>query len=311
MLIALGVLFVLSLVVLEPLFLLLGAKLCRIREATFRKALVANLLLAAATLFLLAFGLGSRTFGASSLALSLLLALAMLGAAVVIVRLVFRTTVWRAAGSLAVRIALGVALALALRATVVEAFRLPTGGMSPTLEPGDRVIVNKAAYWSNAPRRGDVVAFRPPHAPSMPYLKRVVAIAGDVVWIRDGKAYVNESPPGEARPTSAPLSPSPVEQFLAGKHPPESAVMNQGPITVPANGLYMLGDNTEGSLDSRYWGCASAAGVIGRAELIYWSEEPAPAPWTERTGRSATDERRPSDQNAPGRIRWRRLGPIR
>jgi len=86
--------------------------------------------------------------------------------------------------------------------------------------------------------------------------------------------------------------------------------MNQGPITVPSNSLYMVGDNREWSLDSRFWGFADVTKVIGKAGLIYWSEEPPPdaRQWPPP---DVTEPDRPGGPERPGRIRWERLGTVR
>ncbi|MGB2822716.1 MAG: signal peptidase I [Phycisphaerae bacterium] len=250
---------------------------------------------------------------------------------------ILRTSVWRACGAFAIRVVVTVAFARALRATVVEAFTIPTRGMAPTLIPGDRVLVDKTAYWFKPPSRGDLVVFYPPHSPAQAYVQRVVAVPGDVVWVRHGEPHVNEpvpagwAPDGNAAKSNGKqvVTPESVRDGpriprADGSHTPLPATkpaeghrwldlhpaMNQGPITVPPKCLYMIGDNWEWSLDSRFWGCADVAKVAGKVGLVYWSVEPLPDP-----RRWAPPDVRVPDGGAglsrPGRVRWERLGTVR
>src|SRR5215813_10319886 len=89
---------------------------------------------------------------------------------------------------------LAVLLLLGLRVFVLEAFRIPSGGMLPTLEVGDHIYANKMVYRFHAPARGDVIVFRFPEDPRLDFIKRVVAIGGDTVEIRQNRVYLNEQP---------------------------------------------------------------------------------------------------------------------
>jgi len=129
--------------------------------------------------------------------------------------------------------------------------------MVPTLLPGDIVLVNRLAYRLHTPRRGDIIALRFPQASEREFVKRVIGLPGDVVKEQDGRFYVN----------GAVLAP-------AGMIAPEderALAVGQIPRLVPMGQIYVLGDNPEGSLDSRYWGTVDEQDVIGEAVFIFWS----------------------------------------
>ncbi len=151
-----------------------------------------------------------------------------------------------------------VALALAIRTFVMAPFKIPSGSMRPTLIEGDRILVNKFIYRFRPPQRGDIIVFRYPDDIKRPFIKRLAALGGDTVEITDGKVYVNgalfEGPPGSG-----------------------AQYYNQGPygqqgqtISVPEGSLYVLGDNSASSHDSRFWGFVPRRLVIGRAMVIFW-----------------------------------------
>jgi len=187
-------------------------------------------------------------------------------------------------------IALAVLLALFIRAFVVQAFKIPSGSMLPTLQIGDHILVLKSIYgvrmpFTNKviipvrnPVRGDVVVFIYPVDPSKDFIKRIVGVAGDKVEIRNKKVLVNGKPipddPGYYDdPTVYPILARPRDNF--------------GPVTVPPHKLFVMGDNRDHSYDSRFWGFVDLDAVRGKAVLIYWS-------WN-------------SDR---WRVRWGRLGDI-
>jgi signal peptidase I len=171
---------------------------------------------------------------------------------------------------------LGLALLLALvvRSSVVEAFWVPSGSMLPTIQIGDHLFVNKLAYGLRVPllgtkvvrfgelRRGDIVVFVSPVEPSTDLIKRVVAIAGDTVEVRNKRLSVNgQTVPDEHAHFSDPHV----------KGPPRD---NFGPVTVPPGKFFVMGDNRDQSYDSRYWGFADIEAIKGRATFVYWSREP-------------------------------------
>ncbi len=147
-------------------------------------------------------------------------------------------------------ILLSLALFLAIN-VVTERIRVESISMQPTLFPGDYVIVNKIAYkFNHMPQRGDVIVFKyPPDPTQIPYIKRVIGLPGDKIHIASGKVYIN----GELM----------LEPYL-------KLITNRGgDWTVPADKLFVMGDNRNNSSDSRSWGFVPLENIIGRAELIY------------------------------------------
>ncbi len=165
-------------------------------------------------------------------------------------------------------------LALFIRSFIVQAFKIPSGSMIPTLQVGDHILVNKLTYgirspfWDSyllhfkKPQRGDVVVFIFPEDRSKDFIKRVIGIEGDLIEIRNKKVYVNGKPLED------------LHAHFEGD-PPERGAMNirddYGPRRVPENQIFVMGDNRDRSYDSRYWGFVDLADVKGRAFLIYWS----------------------------------------
>ena len=153
-----------------------------------------------------------------------------------------------------------VALALVIRTFVMAPFKIPSGSMRPTLIEGDRILVNKFLYHFREPRRGDVIVFRYPDDLKRPFIKRLAAVGGDTVEIRDGQLLVNgETVEGDS------------DFFSTVRY------HNQGPygqedqtVLVPEGAYYVLGDNSMSSHDSRFWGFVDREHVIGRAMCIFW-----------------------------------------
>jgi signal peptidase I len=135
--------------------------------------------------------------------------------------------------------------------TVSERIRVESISMQPTLYPGDYVIVNKLAYrLNNSPKRGDVIVFKyPPNPEQIPYIKRIIGLPGDQIHIADGKITIN----GELM----------LEPYL------KVTTNRGGDWTVPADQLFVMGDNRNNSSDSRAWGFVPFANIVGRAEVVY------------------------------------------
>lgn len=197
--------------------------------------------------------------------------------------------------------------AWALTSFVVRPFRIPTASMEDTLRAGDRVLVLPAAYglrvpgtrarWpARAPKRGDLLVFEFPtedpaevhcHGPQAGklWLKRAVGVPGDVVAVKDGVFFLNGaqagSEPFAKRTAPAPCAKSPVELPPAAYQKAweerrldmelgEGVRDHFGPVTVPAGAVFALGDNRDGSCDSRFWGPVWDRYVAGKAVFIYW-----------------------------------------
>jgi signal peptidase I len=215
---------------------------------------------------------------------------------------------------------LGMALVLFLliRTFFLEAFQIPSGSMERTLLVGDFLFVNKAAYGAQipgtdarlpgyaTPARGDVIVFTFPRNPAHHYVKRVVGAPGDTLAMVGGKVFRNGAPlwepyvqrtdPGHdlhtpefnwQREHLARRTPEAARRY----HPTRDT---WGPLVVPRDKYFVLGDNRDNSSDSRYWGFVDAVAVRGRPLVVYFSydrEASDPLPWL-------TD------------IRWSRLGQV-
>jgi signal peptidase I len=171
-------------------------------------------------------------------------------------------------------------LALIVRAFLVQAFSIPSGSMQPTLLVGDYLLVNRYSYgirnpFSNKvwipvgqPQRGDVVVFIFPQDPSKDYIKRVIGVPGDRVQIINKKVYLNSQPyeTPQAVYDDSMIIPAPT-------HPTESPRDNFGPVVVPQNSCFVMGDNRDHSYDSRFWGFVPLDALKGKALVIYFSWE--------------------------------------
>jgi len=149
-----------------------------------------------------------------------------------------------------------VALALVIRTVIVAPFKIPSGSMRPTLMEGDRILVSKFLYRFREPRRGEVIVFRFPDNPRRPFIKRLVAVSGDTVEIRQGQVWVNGQP--------ATLQQT-YYYYNQGQFGQEHGVTR-----VPEGTYYVLGDNSSSSHDSRFWGFVPKRLLIGKAICIFW-----------------------------------------
>ena len=171
-------------------------------------------------------------------------------------------------------ILIAVLLALFIRTFIVQAFKIPSGSMKDTLLIGDHILVNKFIYGVkipfaqatiipiSKPKRGDIAVFRYPEDLKKDFIKRVVGIGGDVIEIKNKKVYVNKKPVN----TNHIKHTDP--HILPGKF---SHRDNFGPVTVPENALFVMGDNRDNSHDSRFWGFVDLKEMKGKAFMIYWS----------------------------------------
>jgi signal peptidase I len=176
-------------------------------------------------------------------------------------------------------ILIAVLLALFARTFVVQAFKIPTGSMEPNLLVGDHLLVNKFVFApaltglermllpNREIRRGDIIVFKYPEDPSRDFIKRVIGLPGETIELRNKKVYVNGSAIDE--PYAHLLYPP----AQGGEPRPWDLRETYGPVTVPADQLFMMGDNRDNSQDSRFWGFLPRSFVKGRAMVIYWSFE--------------------------------------
>jgi len=179
-------------------------------------------------------------------------------------------------------IVIAVILALFIRTFVVQAFKIPTGSMEENLLIGDHLLVNKFVFGPTASRleravlpvgtlaRGDVVVFKYPVEPDRDVIKRVIGLPGETIEVKEKKVYINGKPFEE--PYVHFLAPPAAQSEL---HEVTSFDVREryGPVTVPANQYFVMGDNRDNSQDSRYWGFLPRENVKGKALVIYWSYE--------------------------------------
>ena len=200
-------------------------------------------------------------------------------------------------------IVIAILIALFIRTFVIQAFKIPSGSMKPTFEIGDHILVNKFIYGVKVPfvrntlipisepKRGDIVVFIYPEDRSKDFIKRVIAVGGDTIEIRNKKIYLN------GLPYNDPYGVYTDDFIIPGSIQPRD---NFGPVTVRSDSIFVMGDNRDQSYDSRFWGPVDIRDVLGKAFIIYWSIAPyeeSGSVW----GRIAS---------VPARIRWSRIGSI-
>ncbi len=180
-------------------------------------------------------------------------------------------------------------LAFAIRVFVVQAFKIPSGSMIPTLLIGDHILVSKLSYglqWPTdckvklafppvtcyasktliefgKPRRGDIIVFRYPEDEDKDFIKRIVGLPGDRIQIVNKTVYINGQPYDDRAFTQR-VDPGVIDGAINPRD-------NFGPVTVPEGAYFVMGDNRDQSLDSRFWGFVSADKIRGNAFRIYWS----------------------------------------
>ncbi len=171
-------------------------------------------------------------------------------------------------------IVIAIILALFIRTFVVQAFKIPSGSMKPTLQIGDHILVNKFIFGVKVPfigkkiiayknpDHGDIIVFRYPENPDKDFIKRVIGVPGDVIESKNKKVYVNKIP-----------IKNDVGVHTQSKIIPEyiNPRDNFGPVTVPADSYFVMGDNRDNSYDSRFWGFVGERAIKGKAFIIYWS----------------------------------------
>ncbi len=187
-------------------------------------------------------------------------------------------------------IIIAVVLALIIRSFVVQAFKIPSGSMKPTLLIGDHILVNKFLYGIKIPftdirlfpirhpQRGDIMVFVYPVEPDKDFIKRVIGVPGDTVEIRNKLVYIN------GKLLNDPYGVHVEKIILPAPVQPRD---NFGPVHVPSHKYFVMGDNRDRSYDSRFWGFVDESAIKGKAFIIYWSKK-----------------------NHFYSVRWRRLGKI-
>jgi signal peptidase I len=177
-------------------------------------------------------------------------------------------------------------LALIIRAIIIQAYKIPSGSMKPTLLIGDHILVNKFIYGWNypftrkkictfkTPKREDIIVFVCPVDKKKDFIKRIIGLPGEKIQIKNKIIYINDklynNPHGDYR-----------DVYIVESRD------NLGPIVVPEDSYFVLGDNRDKSYDSRFWGFVNIGYIKGKAFILYWS-------W---------------DKENFG-IRWRRIGRL-
>lgn len=171
-------------------------------------------------------------------------------------------------------ILIALALALFIRAYVVQAFQIPSGSMEDTLAIGDHILVNKFIFGTKIPftdkeilklrdpKRGDVIVFEFPEDPSKDFIKRVIGTPGDKVQIINKEVFINGKPY---------INPHEVHKGPDTPSQARSPRDNTGVITVPPDSYFVMGDNRDNSYDSRFWGFVKRDKIKGLAFIKYWS----------------------------------------
>jgi len=162
---------------------------------------------------------------------------------------------WRAILEIIQALALAVIISVFLNLFVVQVTEVRQRSMEPTLFQSNRVLVSKVDYRLDHPRAGDIVVFNPTTDASIPFVKRIVAVAGDRVELRDGQLFVNDAPAKYAEARGVTAAQSPQVKY---------------PFTVPPDNFFALGDNREASSDSRSFGAQPYERIIGKVILRFW-----------------------------------------
>ncbi len=148
---------------------------------------------------------------------------------------------------------------------VIQSFWIPSGSMEPNFYRGDRISAYKLFYDIENVQRGDVIIFKFPLDPRKNFIKRVIGLPGDEIDVRDKKVYVN------GKLLNEPYVVHKDPWICKDRSYERYHIRDQyGPIKVPSDSLFMMGDNRDSSDDSRFWGFVPAENIIGEAFLRYW-----------------------------------------
>jgi signal peptidase I len=195
--------------------------------------------------------------------------------------------------------AIALLIALFVRTFVIQAFKIPSGSMENTLLIGDHIFVNKFLYGYHVPHtkgrilsfsspdHGDIIVFVFPEDPTKDFIKRVIAVPGDTVEIRNKDVILNGKPIDEVYTRFA--EGNTIDGLVRSRD-------NMDPVTVPDGKYFVMGDNRDRSYDSRFWGFVEEDAIIGKALFIYFSVD-----WN-------VDLRWYEFWRYPDLVRWSRIG---
>ncbi len=190
-------------------------------------------------------------------------------------------------------IIIAVLLALVIRTFVVQAFKIPSGSMLPTLQIGDHILVTKFLYYFRPIQREDVIVFKFPQDESRDFIKRVIGLPGETLEIRGKEILINGKP-----------IPDPYAVYDERPAGGLGEREHVGPIYIPPGRLFMMGDNRDHSMDSRVWGFLDERKVIGKAFIIYFSVRSDDIPY------ASTLPSIVYVLTHPSLIRWSRIGSL-
>jgi signal peptidase I len=200
------------------------------------------------------------------------------------------------------------AIVLAIRIFVGEASVVPTASMEGTILVGDHLFMDKMLYGPEIPllhwrlpvlktiHRGDIIVFRYPKDVTETFLKRVTALGGDRLEIKNGVLYVNSQPV--------------VEPYAVHHAPVHNPLESWGPTVVPEGKLFVMGDNRDNSSDSRDWGFVPMSNVIGEPLFVYWSYDAPTARWLDENPGHRISFYASIAENFFSNTRWNRTGML-
>lgn len=195
-------------------------------------------------------------------------------------------------------------LALFVTRFIAHPMSVPTESMVPTILVGDRLIVDRFLLCNNSPvlnkfflsrqiKRGDVIVFKYPGDPEVPYVKRVIGLPNETIQIRNKEVYIDNQKLNE-----------PYAHYIDSQKE-HFHVDNYKPRRIPENSYFVMGDNRDRSQDSRYWGFVPRSYILGRPLMIFWSYEDLP--YDELRAKPAIEIYLDRIAHFFGKTRWRRM----
>ena len=185
-----------------------------------------------------------------------------------------------------------VIIVLLIRTFVAQAYNIPSGSMKPTLLVGDFILVNKLVYRFSEPQRGDIVVFKYPIDPNIDFIKRIIALPGEEVEVRNNQVFINGKPlplievgrgeeNGVRKVIYEEVLPEGIKHKVQFYEDFPFSKRDFGPVVVPPNHYFVMGDNRDNSEDSRYWGFVPRENIVGKAFVIYFSGDVPPLQTTD------------------------------
>ena len=198
---------------------------------------------------------------------------------------------------------------LAFTTLIAQATQVPTESMKPTILVGDHFFLDKVAFPGNYPEQlrpllphrrvvhGDIIAFKPPTGDKIPFVKRVIAVGGDTIEMRNRVVSVNGRKLDE-------------KYKIYSDYSPDTSRDNFGPQVIPKDSFFVMGDNRDNSNDSRYWGFVDRNSIIGKPLFVYWSYESDPYNGTDLSYREWIQGYASIALHFFSKTRWFRIGTV-